>query len=196
MWAGRRCRRLLPNLVAQGLAHHLKKCAVRLAAQRACGNRESILSPCDDQAGFAPGQTRRSWHIRVMSVTWPVKDRYGSRLCENSNFQLACRISVSISSMRKPIALATTVGRRQLRKQFCASLARSRFHTASVKTGNASVGGAGPLYPRQQTSSGRPGMSVKCHKATHAPHKYRQSFANPWHSRAPHLAIRRKQQCW
>jgi hypothetical protein len=30
------------------------------------------------------------------------------------------------------------------------------------KTGDASVGGAGPLYPRQQTSSGRPGMSVKC----------------------------------
>jgi putative ABC transport system substrate-binding protein len=37
--------------------------------------------------------------------------------------ELACRISVSISSMQKPIELATSVGRRQLRKPFCASLA-------------------------------------------------------------------------
>src|SRR5216683_3964893 len=35
------------------------------------------------------------------------------RLCEKSVVQVACRISVSISSMRKPVALATTVGRRQ-----------------------------------------------------------------------------------
>src|SRR5947208_4548360 len=31
----------------------------------------------------------------------------------------------------KPIALATSVRRRQLRKQFCASLAQASFHTAS-----------------------------------------------------------------
>src|SRR6266446_1724626 len=30
----------------------------------------------------------------------------------------------------KPIALATSVRRRQLRKQFCASLAQASFHTA------------------------------------------------------------------
>src|SRR6202163_2633476 len=45
-----------------------------------------------------------------------------AHLCENSNVQLSCRISVSISSMRKPITLATSVERRQLRKQFCAFL--------------------------------------------------------------------------
>src|SRR6266404_3255487 len=33
--------------------------------------------------------------------------------------------------------LATTFGRRQLRKRFCASLARASFHTAWVKTGKA-----------------------------------------------------------
>jgi len=64
---------------------------------------------------------------------------FRSRLCENSNVQLACRISVSISSMRKPIAPATTVGRRRLRKQFCASLARARFHTASVTSGSRTL---------------------------------------------------------
>src|SRR2546421_11330143 len=31
--------------------------------------------------------------------------------------------------------LATTFGRRQLRKRFCASLARASFHTAWVKSG-------------------------------------------------------------
>src|SRR6266849_11128930 len=53
-----------------------------------------------------------------------------SRLCEKSVVQFACRTSVSVSSIRKPIALATSVGRRQLRKQFCASLAHATFHTA------------------------------------------------------------------
>src|SRR5437016_1117507 len=35
----------------------------------------------------------------------------------------------------KPIALATSVRRRQLRKQFCASLAQASFHTAWSQTG-------------------------------------------------------------
>jgi hypothetical protein len=43
VWAGRRCRRLLPNQFAQGLADHLKKCAVFLAAQHVCGNRENLM---------------------------------------------------------------------------------------------------------------------------------------------------------
>src|SRR5216684_7992421 len=55
--------------------------------------------------------------------------RFGPRLCEKSVVQFACRTSVSVSSIRKPIALATSVGRRQLRKQFCASLAHATFHT-------------------------------------------------------------------
>jgi hypothetical protein len=38
--------------------------------------------------------------------------------------------------MRKPIALAPSAERGQLRKQFCASLARSRFHTTSTPTGH------------------------------------------------------------
>jgi hypothetical protein len=52
-----------------------------------------------------------------------------ARLCENSDVQLACRISVSISSMQKPNAPAASVGRRQLRKQFCASFVQARFHS-------------------------------------------------------------------
>src|ERR1017187_9447083 len=52
------------------------------------------------------------------------------RLCENSDIQLACRTSISISSIWESIVLATSFGRRQLRKQFCASFAQARFHTA------------------------------------------------------------------
>src|SRR5258707_13087386 len=59
-----------------------------------------------------------------------------SRLCEKSVVQFVCRTSVSVSSIRKPIALATSVGRRQLRKQFCASLAHATFHTAWTHLGH------------------------------------------------------------
>ena len=52
------------------------------------------------------------------------------RLCENSDAQLACRISISISSMWESIVLATSFGRSQLRKQFCVHFAEARFHTA------------------------------------------------------------------
>jgi hypothetical protein len=58
--------------------------------------------------------------------------RSGSRVCENSDVQLACRTSISISSMWESIVLATSFRRRQLRKQFCASFAQARFHTAWV----------------------------------------------------------------
>jgi hypothetical protein len=42
----------------------------------------------------------------------------GSSLCENSDAELVRRISISISSLRKPIALVGVARRRQLRKQF------------------------------------------------------------------------------
>jgi hypothetical protein len=54
----------------------------------------------------------------------------GSRLCGNSDIELARRISVSISSLWKPISPANPSARRQLRKQFCVSLAQASFHTA------------------------------------------------------------------
>src|SRR6266851_5459216 len=57
-----------------------------------------------------------------------------SRLCENSDVEVALRISVSVSSLWEPIAPATSLGRRQLRKQFCASLAQASFHTAWVES--------------------------------------------------------------
>jgi hypothetical protein len=41
----------------------------------------------------------------------------GTRLCENSDAELSRRISISISSAWKPIALAGAAGRGQLRKQ-------------------------------------------------------------------------------
>ncbi len=63
--------------------------------------------------------------------------RVGSRLFENSDPQLARRISISISSISESIALAASFGRRQLRKQFCASVAQGdpRQHVRFVPTG-------------------------------------------------------------
>jgi hypothetical protein len=61
--------------------------------------------------------------------------RFGSRLCKNADVRLACRTSISISSIWESIVLATSFGRRQLRKQFCASFAQARFHTAWVTNG-------------------------------------------------------------
>jgi hypothetical protein len=68
--------------------------------------------------------------VAMIEVTCDVS--FGSRLCENSDAQLACRTSISISSMWESIVLATSFGRRQLRKQSCASFAQARFHTAWV----------------------------------------------------------------
>ena len=50
--------------------------------------------------------------------------------------EIARRISISISSISESIALAASFGRRQLRKQFCASVAQVRFHTAWVNRRN------------------------------------------------------------
>src|SRR5882757_1254324 len=41
---------------------------------------------------------------------WVAEDRFGSRLCENSDAQLACRTSISISSMWESIVLPTSFG--------------------------------------------------------------------------------------
>src|SRR5205823_2628228 len=62
--------------------------------------------------------------------------------CENSDVQLACRTSISISSIWESIVLPTSSGRRQLRKQFCASFAQARFHTAWTQLGHRAEGRA------------------------------------------------------
>jgi len=66
--------------------------------------------------------------------------------------------------MRKTIALATSVTRRKLRKPFCASLARGRFHTAWVNFGSRTVRLRGLLCPRERTSSVQSPKSVSCHE--------------------------------
>jgi hypothetical protein len=65
------------------------------------------------------------------SRTWPTSGRNDANdpVCKNSAFEVAHRISVSVSSLWKPIAPTTSLGRSQLRKQFCASLAQASFHT-------------------------------------------------------------------
>src|SRR5450759_4910483 len=60
--------------------------------------------------------------------------RDGSRLCENSDVELARRNFASIRLIRSRTALAVSVERRNGRKQFCAFSARARFHTAWVNS--------------------------------------------------------------
>jgi len=66
--------------------------------------------------------------------------RFGPRLYENCEVEFAGRNFVSTSSIRKITMLATTVGRSLKRKQFCAFLARARFHTAWAKSRQIGVG--------------------------------------------------------
>src|SRR6266404_1106530 len=68
--------------------------------------------------------------------------RCGSRLCENSDVELARRNFVSITLNRKRTALAVTVEGGQGRKQFCAFSARARFHTAWAQSGHSPKGHA------------------------------------------------------
>jgi hypothetical protein len=87
----------------------------------------------------------------------------GSRLCENSDVELARRKFVSITLNKKRTALAVTVERRKGRKQFCAFSARVRFHTAWViryrvepTAGQAIVRGAPKAEVPEHHGSSRP----------------------------------------
>ena len=55
-------------------------------------------------------------------------------------------------SSRNQIALAASVGSRQLRKKFWGAQARARFHTAWVKSGSGGISRTCPLFPQQRTS--------------------------------------------
>src|SRR5229473_3397915 len=57
--------------------------------------------------------------------------RFWLRLCENSDFELSCRNSFSITMDWKRTALPVITERRKGKKQFCAFSARARFYTAS-----------------------------------------------------------------
>jgi hypothetical protein len=74
--------------------------------------------------------------------------RSGSRLCENSDFELSCRNSFSITMDWKRTALPVITERRKGRKQFCAFSARARFYTASVKNGSVRARAARPFHPQ------------------------------------------------
>ena len=54
------------------------------------------------------------------------------RLCEKSSVRLTGRTFFLISSTRRPIMLATSVGRRTFRKRFYAIKAYTTFHTACI----------------------------------------------------------------
>ncbi len=87
--------------------------------------------------------------------------------------QFACRTFVSISSIPKTIALGTSVKSRQLRKQFCAPLARATFHTAWVIFGSPRLRSQGLLCPPRRTSSAglaRSDAPPQAGERTFAPH--------------------------
>src|SRR3977135_1562527 len=84
------------------------------------------------------GECIRQAEIWVQSK-FPYEQRHaamsvwGSRLCENSDVELARREFVSTTLNKKRTALAVVVEGGKGRKQFCAFSARARFHTAWVK---------------------------------------------------------------
>jgi len=90
--------------------------------------------------------------------------RFGTRLCENSDGQLACRTSISISSMWESIVLTTSFGRRQLRKQFCACFAQASFHTAWDISVILKVGQSLAVYPQLRTWSCTATADAMCQK--------------------------------
>jgi hypothetical protein len=93
-----------------------------------------------------PGKDRSSTHYDPS-----LEVRIGSRLCENSNAELARRNIVSIAFNRKRTLLAITVEWGQDRKQFCALSARARFHTAWVKNGSVRRGFAPRIANRESS---------------------------------------------
>jgi hypothetical protein len=86
--------------------------------------------------------------------------------------------------MWESIVLATSFGRRQLRKQFCASFAEARFYTAWVIFGSQRSYPRGPLYPDQRTSSEPVAMSQTCQKATSLDHLVGAAKQHRWHFEA------------
>src|ERR1700681_5017311 len=74
--------------------------------------------------------------------------RFGSRLFENSDAELARRKFVSITLNNKRTALTVTVEIRKERKQFCAFSARGRFNTAWVNHVDSTMSVLCPLSPR------------------------------------------------
>jgi hypothetical protein len=144
------------------------------------------------------GATRVPVSTAALQHLFRPRVRSGSRLCENSGVQLACRTSISISSMWESIVLTTSFGRRQLRKQFCASFAQARFHTAWVKNGSVWARAASRFYPQEQISSACPGMSAWCpySRAAQACRGAKRSGL----SRASPIKARRRQadrpMCW
>src|ERR1019366_8630384 len=81
--------------------------------------------------------------VAMIEVTCDVS--FGSRLCENSDAQLACRTSISISSMWESIVLATSFGKKAIEKtilrvlrpsSFSHSLGHSRQGRARSKPGH------------------------------------------------------------
>jgi hypothetical protein len=81
-----------------------------------------------------PGKVRAAHSFSTAALS--LHFRFGSRLCENSDVELARRKFVSITLNRKRMALAVAVEGGQGRKQFCAFSARARFHTAWTRSGH------------------------------------------------------------
>jgi hypothetical protein len=90
--------------------------------------------------------------------------RFGSRLCENPDVELARRRFVSITLNKERTSLTVTVEREKERKQFYAFSARARFHTAWVKRRNTRGEQMFSALPPKPDIAHAVGMSETCHK--------------------------------
>jgi hypothetical protein len=109
---------------------------VRRASRHAVsGGRDVSLLVVLDRDEQAAGPVASASPRRATARHRNAACREGPRLCENCEVKFAGRNFVSTSSIRKIAMLATTIGRSLKRKQFCAFLARARFHTARARNG-------------------------------------------------------------
>src|SRR6266436_1334845 len=77
------------------------------------------------------------WGVKRKSDIGAVRSESDPGCVKTPTLKLRVEFPSRFRRCGKPIALATSVRRRQLRKQFCAYLAQASFHTAWVKTGKA-----------------------------------------------------------
>src|SRR5258705_9014866 len=73
--------------------------------------------------------------VKRKSDFWAVRSAFDPGCVKTPTLNLRVEFPSRFRRCGKPIALATSVRRRQLRKQFCASLAQASFHTAWTRSG-------------------------------------------------------------
>ena len=93
--------------------------------------RDGSGPPLPGYPGLRTSSGQPDWSGSCQFRKWVAERKSRpNRLCENSDVELSRRTFVSTATNKKITVLASAIERREERKQFCASSARGRFHTA------------------------------------------------------------------